>query len=500
MSGPKKADVEAQLNIARNSQRSCANLISNAEDAAIDRILKDVDVILREVDSTGERLRREMDGLSSDMRRIAPESVNSANSEAEDSQRGLDAARAEAARVREAVNNVVRMESSAESVFNRAESEYERASNAIRNAGDHYLHNEMEWARQATGLYDKAAGELASASRSRKDAAQVAAAALRHANEARAAMNNALKQVQSTKNEAAARLRAEEETRKIAEQKKKEAVIGIEKARSAIGRLSDMPHQKFRPGEVDRIVRDLDAGSRLIKENSFDEALKIASRIQGDAARLEKEVAEVVREFERRKAEADSQVSVLEAIISSMDQNLIREWSGIPGVIEAADSAHKTALQKIKGERFEDAGGVAQAAKKSLQEALQLAAEAKSANEKRSKIGDAVMSALEELGFDVSFEQGTRTEPLRISGQTPDELGKGDFDIAIPLDGNVDFEVNTSEGDASCVAAVLELQKRLEARGVKWNTTDWGHAEGAKHSGGIQVKQSVKETVKTKVK
>ncbi|MPN55447.1 hypothetical protein SDC9_203129 [bioreactor metagenome] len=89
------------------------------------------------------------------------------------------------------------------------------------------------------------------------------------------------------------------------------------------------------------------------------------------------------------------------------------------------------------------------------------------------------------MQFDVSFDPGSRDEPCRISGQTPRADGDGDFDIAIPLSGDIEFEVAEARGDGrDCHAAVTALRERLKERfGLSWDVTDWGRAAGIAATG-----------------
>lgn len=108
----------------------------------------------------------------------------------------------------------------------------------------------------------------------------------------------------------------------------------------------------------------------------------------------------------------------------------------------------------IAGEDFEVAAADAARARDALASATASAAAAKGQDLRRREVGEAIMDALEDLGFDISYEDGTRDERLPISGQVADATGRGDFDIEIPLDGEVDFEVTAEAGDVSCVNAI----------------------------------------------
>jgi hypothetical protein len=498
MSGPKKADVEAQLNIARNSQRKCANLLAGMEEATTAGILREVDSILNQAAEVSANLRRELEALTGDLQRVAPEAASSARAMAAQVQQELDKARAAVMQARQKAEEAERLKRRANETFVRAEREYERAAEATRRAGSHYLRQEMEWAKQAQALFDQAASELAAAAQARREAERAAVEALQRVKQAHASATGGYQQARAARSEAEARRRAEEEARRIAEQQRREAMLAVEQARAAFNRLAGMPHNKFCPGEGASIERGLEAAARALAEGRFPEATAAARRIPEEVRRLEEKVRQAQQEYERRRAEAEAAIGALAAAIDSADERLVAEWADDPQALERARQALRSAQQAVALEHFPEAARQAQTARQVLAQALNSAAENKSADEKRQIIGQAVMDVLEELGFDVSFEPGSRTEPMRISGQTPDPTGKGDFDIALPLEGEVNFEVNTPPGDTTCIAAVQELQKRLAERGIRWETTDWGHAAGA--AAGITTQQKVKQTEKQKVK
>jgi len=500
MSGPKKADVQAQLNIARSSQRRCETLIADTENAAISRILKETESVLAAVDRDAKKAHTEIGKLSDEALRLAPDSVSGANAAIRDAQRLVDEARQGVKAARDVVSKALRAEADARDIFESAEREYKRAATALRSSGSHYLQNEMSWAQAATNLYDQAAARLKAAAQVRKKAEQAAAAAMQGGGSARDAMRNALRQLHSTGIEVEARRKAEEEARKIKEQKRREAVVALERSRAGISRLDELPHRKFQPGAADKLQRELDAASGMMQGGHFDEARSAAERLQKAASALELKVVEALRAFECRKAEVETQAALLEAALRETDQGLIKEWSDVPDAVVKATSSVEAIKKAIADENFDAAEKQAIDERQALSDALRSAAENKRLHENREKTGQSVMEALHELGFQVTFEPGTKTEPLRIVGQTPEVSGKGDFDIEIPLDGDVDFEVNTPQGDTTCVSAVHELQKRLAERGIKWNTTDWGHAEGAKLNDGVKIGQTIKEQVHIKAK
>ncbi|MBV5338774.1 MAG: hypothetical protein J0665_04335 [Deltaproteobacteria bacterium] len=499
MSGPKKADVVAQLNIAQRSQRLCANLISSAADAAIASILRDAEGIVRDIAAQESTMRDESGSFSSDARRIAPDAVRRAGEAASSSSAAIATSRDILSRAHNEVDRAQQQEQEARGTFDRAEEEYDRAMQAVNSAGGHYMHQEMARAQQATQLFTQAERELAAAAKVRKDAEKSASSALQQAREAKGAVQSARQQIQSTRNEAQSLLKAEADARRIAEEKRRNATLALEKGRSALHRLENLPHQKFCPGKLDALSRELQAAQQALESGRFDTALADGERIASAAVRLEQEVAAAQKEFERRKAEAETQINVLDATLTGMDEALIREWSDTPDACRHAKQVIDQARQAVAVEHFDDATEPARNERQKLTEALRSAAEAKSSHDKRMATGAAIMEVLQELNFDVTHEPGNKTEPMRIAGQTPDEAGKGDFDIAIPLDGEVNFEVNTPQGDISCIGAIGELQKRLEQRGIQWTTTDWGHAEGAAPSGQPR-KTTVQEQVQIKQK
>jgi hypothetical protein len=385
-----------------------------------------------------------------------------------------------------------------EDIYSRANDVYEQTVAAVRQAGSHYLNKEMEWAQEARRLYDQAASGLQRASGSRKQAEEAARAALQKAKEALAHTENLERQVNAVRTEGEANLRAEEDARRITEQKRRDALLAIEKVKAALDHIENTPHEKFLPGEIANLRSGQKALTSLFEKGDFDRAKGEAENLLTASRRAEEKIIQAVHEYEHRKAQAEGQANVLKQTLANMERGLITEWSDAPAAIKMAEAALKEAQEFIWDERFDQAAQLAGDADRHLKEALRTAAENKTSNEKRETISDAVMEVLEELGFEVSWEPGTRTAPLRISGMTPDQQGKGDFDIVIPLDGQVDFEINTPSGDTTCVAAVEALQKRLAERGiVRWQTTDWGHAHGSQP---IVEKTKVREKEKIKTK
>jgi len=497
MSGPKKADVEAQLNIARAIQHKCASLLADIEEAATERILHDGDGILKQTAEIAATLRRELDAMKGDLERFVPE-LASVREMAAQVQQELDNARAALKTAQAQVEQANQLKRKAHQTFADGEQQYRLAEESNRRPDPHYRYKEMEWALQAKELFDQAAAELADAAHVRREAERRAVEALRRARQAHAAATDGYQHIRLTRSEAEARRRAEEEARRIAEQQRREAVLSVEQARAAWNRLADLPHDKFCPGEAASIKHDLEAAAQMLEHGRFLEATEAAHRIPAMVHRLETKVRQAQQEYERQHAEAEAELRALAAIIDSTDEELIVQWANNPHALAHARHGMDLSQQAIKAERFAEAVRQAQAARQTLAQALNTAVENKRADDQRQIVGQAVMDVLAELGFDVSFEPGSRTEPLRISGQTPDVSGRGDFDIALPLMGEVRFEVNTPDGDASCIAAVEALQSRLAERGIRWQTTDWGHATGAASAPGVKRKEQEKQQLRMK--
>ncbi|HET7462574.1 MAG TPA: hypothetical protein VFJ82_15075 [Longimicrobium sp.] len=497
MSGPKRADVVAALNVARNTQRSCATLISRSETAAVRRVLGDAEAAAQAAAADAQAARREADALDGDACALAPEAVEAAQGAVTRAEQAARAAREAVEATAGALAAAERIEQSARELFGQAEAEYERASAAVRGAGAHYLHNEMSWAREAQHLYDRAAAELREAEKKRREAERAAAAALKTAGEARSAGSAARDRTRGARAEAEARRRAQEEARRIAEEGRRRATLALEEARAALASLAELPHARFAPGAADQAEQALAGAARQLGGGEWDATVAAAHRVRDRLREVAAQVAEAAREHARRRAEAESRTGVLAAAVESADPGLVAIWAPDPGALDEARAALAAARQALEREAFEEAAEGAEAAAVQLAGAVRAAAEAHSLNERRSHLGDAIMETLEELGFEVSYEAGSRTEPLRISGQTPDATGRGDFDVALPLDGEVDFRVEAAEGDVACVAAVEALRERLAERGFGWSTTDWGHAEG--HAPATAVQQQT-EVVQQKIK
>lgn len=482
MSGPKRADVEAALLDANRSLQGCADAVRRSQSGAVAALLSETDEQLRGIGRSLNDARVSSRELSNDLKRLVPEAILSADTALTEAELQAEAAKILLECSRGALERAREHDAEASSRLALADQEYRAAHAALSAAGDHYLRGEMEKAERAKGHASEAASRFEEAEIWRRKAEGDARAALQLATEALAAAESAKGRVEATKAEAEARKRAEDESRRIAEQKRREAVLNVDLSRSAVVRIESLPHAKFRPGELEVLRSALADADALIARGAFEDAVTAARRIAAAVPALERAILDAAQDFERRRAEAQAQETGLKAAINSVDQALVRSWANDSEALRDAQSALLETARAITNEDFEQAAQLAMNSRERLTAAVKDAAEAQAANTRREHIGEAVMEALNDLGFDVSFEAGTRTDPLRISGQTPTENGQGDFDIAIPLSGDVGFHLDTPEGDAACVAAVDALQKRLAARGISWQTTDWGHGKHVRKS------------------
>ena len=500
MSGPKKADVEAQLNVAMRYKRDCAGLISASETTTIERIIANVEKLLGSVDKIKRSIDNQLGTISNDLRDMVSDELGKLGTQRDDMTIILAQTNDFLAKAQNSMERVANISNNADRIYQDAEQEYNRVSRALRNSGSHYLNKEFEWAKDAAQLFNKANSEYLAAGRIRKEALEHAEKALRVVRNVHSSAENILQNTMNLQKEAEQRKRAQEEARRIAEQKRRGAALATERARTVLDGILDLPHDKFLPGAATNLKESFNILSKSFQEGRFDSVLQNAPEFEIKATQIAEKIGDAIRQFQQRKDNALSQIEILEATLAGIDQQLISEWSNSPEEAIKAVDVLSSALKLMDGEEFEDAGKHSQNAKDALMTALESAAQNKTAHEKREQIGQAVMQSLQELGFDVSYEPGTLKEPMRISGQTPSETGKGDFDIALPLSGEIGFEVNTPEGDTTCIAAVDGLQQTLEKQGIKWQTTDWGHAGGAVLNQKIKITEQIKRQQKINVK
>jgi len=492
MSGPKRADVQAQLRVARNGQRQCAALIAEAERKTLLHLLTTLEALDSDAARSSRDASRMLGELSPEMRQAASESLKDVSFLVQNGATmagNIGAHRQEARTLLERADSQTR---SADGIYSNATQALDAAEKALGQAGGHYLRQEMAQALGATQLFDQAAQSLGEAAQSRQQAIAVAGQSVREAEEAASTAKEAVKRVTALRGEAQQRLAAQAEAKRIAEEHRRKATTALGNARSAVDALRGLPVQKFRPGALSEIERSLVAAQGQLSSSAWDECARASANLENRAHQLAREVAEAQRELERRHAESQAHLQGLLAVVEGADAALIAQWSDTSSAYDEALAKVEGVRNAMQGEEWDKANVLANSAQEALRKAIESAAQNKSQDEVRMQVGEAVMDVLEELGFAVSSAPGSRMEPLRIIGQTPDTTGQGDFDVSIPLSGEVDFHVETPDGDVSCVAAVQQLQDRLRDRGVAWNTTDWGHAQGAAGAQG-QVKKQVKQ-------
>lgn len=473
MSGPKKADVQAALNVAAATSRRAAAVVSAAETAALNDLLRRTEAVLASSSSKASATTTAKRGLAESKAGL-PSVVGAA--------RSLDAAtaaqreaQAAASRARDEVARALHLDAQASATFAAAKAEYDRAEAALHRAGAHYLHDQMAWAQRARALYEQAETQGAAAAAARKKAKQSVAQALTRAEQSSSAIDTAVSRAAAARRESEEVVRAEAEARRIAEEARRKATLALESASSAINTLDPEACDKFRPGTRDNLTTRLMTADAALRRGDHAAAHRSAAGIPAEVDALAREVAVAQQEFQRRQAEATVALAELSSAITNADTELIAAWSDDSGASEAARRALTECHAAVAAERFDQATAAAQREVARLMAATNSAAESLGAHERRQAIGDAVMDVLGELGFDVSYEEGSKSAPLRIAGQTSRADERGDFDIEIPLSGDIDFEVTAEQGDGSCATAVRGLQERLAERGVTWQTTDWGY-------------------------
>ena len=484
MSGPKKADVEAQLRSARNGQRQCATLIADAERKTLLHLLSTLESLDSESARSSREAARMMGDLSPEMREAASESLKGVSFLVQSGQTMAQNIGTQTQEARALLERADSQTRSAESDYSGAIRALDSAEAALRASGGHYLRREMEQAQGATRLFDQAAQSLGEAAKIRQQAIATATRSVRQAEEATATGKEAVKRVTALRAEAGQRLAAQAEAKRIAEEHRRKATTALGNARSAVDSLRGLPLQKFRPGALAEIERSLVAAEEQLSSSAWDDCVRQSTNLENRVHQLAREVAEAQRELERRHAESQAHLQGLLAVIEGADAARIRKWSDTSSMYDDALVAADDVRSAMQREEWDKANVLAEQSQDALKQAIESAARNQSQDEVRTEIGEAVMDVLEELGYAVSSVPGSRLEPLRIDAQTPDTSGRGDFDVAIPLNGEVDFHVDTPDGDVSCVAAVKDLQERLKARGVEWKTTDWGHAKDASHAEG----------------
>lgn len=498
MSGKKRSQVQAALNAASQAANAARALLAEADARSLRSLGAASRDGLRKAEDAAERLPDIPSALSGD-------EIGSARASASSSEAALGRARLLQQGAADSLAKAKALDRAAENAFAAAQAQLDRAQAALsRKSGEHYMDHEFDLATEAAKSFDVAQREAAAAKSARSRAISDGQVAVEAAAAAVAAAIRASGVINAGVAAAEDRRRREEEARRIAEEARRRAASAVAGAASAVSSLPAGDARKFAETAFDTIQRDLaDAESALRRQDS-SVAQRRAEAVQAGAQALLREVTTAREELDRRQAEAEGAIAGLASALDGADRDLIQEWSDAPASYRDAAAGLESARRALAAEDFDSAVAGANVAAGSVRKAMEVGADARAANERRTSIGQAVMDVLAEMNFDVSFEAGTRDEPLRISGQTADESGRGDFDLAIPLDGEVDFEVTAAAGDTACVAAVNQLREKLAERGVPWRTTDWGQAADAANVGpaptSTRMREKTKEQTRTRTR
>jgi hypothetical protein len=469
MSGPKRADVQAELRNAQKSARAAAARVADAENAVLKTLVADLD--------RADEARAPTSGADAQLAGCRPDvgAVGEARAALRAAQSLRTQADAAAGQARRQVTAAAEVHQRCLDEYDGATAEFDRAKAGL-GTKQHYLHDEMSWAKEANRRFGVAADLGATARKARATARKSAGDALSLARRAQAAERDAVARVTAAVAESAQRARAEEQARRIAEEKLRLATIAVDAARAALDGLPAGDCDKFAAGSRQALADRLAEAHRTLDGADSAAAQSRAQGVARDAAGLAQRVALARTEFDRNLADAQTEARQLQAVIDATDAALISRWSDDPDAPAVATDGLHEIEALIAAERFREASSRAAELSDRLQAATAGAAESQAANDRRTSIGEAIMDVLEEMDFDVSFEPGTKSAPMRISGQVPDVAGKGDFTMDIPLDGEVDFEVTDPQREGSgCSNAVATLRERLAARGIGFTVTDWGH-------------------------
>ena len=158
MSGPKRADVQAALNIAARSAQASAAVISRADRDAVGHMSRRLSDALKDATSLGSSLEQAAEALAH---------VEHQGSDTESARKAVEAA---LAALGSGLGGTVTLagnsrdadaaEDLARQAYDEAQAEYDKAEQGLRQAGSHYLHNQMAWAQNARMKFDEA-GQLA---------------------------------------------------------------------------------------------------------------------------------------------------------------------------------------------------------------------------------------------------------------------------------------------------------------------------------------------------
>ncbi len=495
MSGPKRADVQAALNVAAKTARRAASIVAERETAALRRDANRAEAWASGLSGESDALREARASLQSARQDVG--AVTSAVKSVDDAAAQAAAAASVVSQATGALRAAEQQDDDARRAHQSAQEVYDRAKAALDRSGGHYLRDQMAWAQEAQKGFAKAAQIAERAQQERKAARRAISEALQSSENAARSTHSALAVAQSAQREAEARDRAEAEAQRIAEEARRRATIAVAAAQSAVDSMNEADALKFDPQGFARTRSLAESAAQQLRVGDSEGAQRTGEQAGGLAKRLADSVARAKEEFERRQSQAVAAAVQLDSAVEASDAALIRDWSDEPQSRDNARQAQAEAAAAIGREDFEAATRISTQAVQSVMTATASAAENLAANERRTAIGEAVMDVLEDLAFDVSWDDGHRDKPMKISGHSSDMAGKGDFNIEIPLDGEIDFEVSAEEGDGSCAGTVHALQDELAKRGVVWQTTDWGHASGERPKTRVvkEVQKEVRRTI-----
>lgn len=471
MSGPKRAEVEAKLRDVEAARHKAESLIASSESRALRSLVTNLEGATRDLPSTAS-VASDLAGSRDDVASVrdAKTALTQANSAQAEAKSAVDAARRQVSEADDAGKR-------AEQAFRGAKDNADRAQALLtRNSSDHYKHEEMRLAQEAERGFASATRLGKAATRARTEARRAVNEALDCTRRAHAVTDQVVHRAKAAAAESAERTRAEEEAKRIAEEARRRASVAVRSARAALGALHEADCQKFAGSQREELMRNVDDAESRFKAGESAVAQQIAEKASARAGALAAEVAAARIEFDRRQTAARTAVDELTATLDAVDADLIAQWADDPTACDRGRDILAQVREHLAAERFEQAASGGAEAAEGLRIAMTTAAQAQAAHERRASIGEAIMDVLEEMNFQVFETPGTKHDPLKIVGQVPGDRAIGDFELEIPLDGEVDFEVKPKgEGDGSCSAVVKDLQQRLAARGVGFNVTDWGY-------------------------
>jgi hypothetical protein len=487
MSGKKRSEVQASLNAASRAADSARAALAQADAKALKKLRAAIADGLAQAESGAGTL-------------VLPDFLTKEESvAARQAHKASTAALAEARQLKDATEQGIQqaeaLDRQASRAFQDAQRQLDNAQRALLVKGSNdYLTPEWQLAEAAKRAFESAQRDAQLAQSARQRTQSLAQQAVEAATRAASSTRQAVGAIQATVAAATERKRREDEATRLAEEALRKATAAVTGAAAEVQSIPQADARKFQPAAFDVLQKKLATVETVLRRGDSAKASQVAAMVSGDARVLAAQVRDDRADFDCRRAEAIAVATRLESALAGADADLVHAWSNTPGAYSDAERALAKAREAIQREDFQTATTAAAGAVMALRAAMEAGVEGRAADERRSAIGQAIMEVLGEMHFDVSFDPGTRDEPMRISGQTADVTGRGDFDLAIPLNGQVDFEVTAEEGDSSCVAAVDQLREKLSERGIDWRTTDWGHTNGVAVEGNRTITRTTTRT------